>query len=97
MMARKIFAAAGLACLSIVVLAGCRSEEQGRITRYQPGVYKGTPDQHLTEEQQRTLRLRAIMQSGAVGTGGGGTPRDVRKPALDSDTLNQRARNQKGS
>ena len=104
MKARKMFAALGVVLLTGIVLAGCRSEEQGRITQYQPGVYLGKPDQALNAEQVRTLRHRALMQSGTIKpTGGGGgvkSTRDVRKPgasAIDYGKLNHRGRNQKGS
>lgn len=103
MKVRRLFAATGMVCLAAVALAGCKKEEQGRITRYEPGVYKGKPDQSLSAEQQRALRLRATMQSGISAPAGGGgraTPRDVRKPqspAIDHGKLNNRTRNQKGS
>ena len=77
MKARKMFAVLGAIVLTGVVLAGCRSEEQGRITDYQPGVYKGKSDQALNTEQLRTLRHRTLMQSGTIkptGGGGGGPP-----------------------
>ena len=44
MRVRNLFTAGGAACLALMVLAGCRSEEQNRITKYEPGVYKGIPD-----------------------------------------------------
>ncbi len=50
--------AAGLA------LAGCRSEEQGRIKRFEKGTYLGKPDQELTDEQVEELRFRARQQQG---------------------------------
>ena len=101
---RNLFTAGGVACLAIVVLVGCRSEEQNRITKYEPGVYKGVPDQALSSAQRRVLRNRALMQSGSVkpaGGGGGAKPgRDVRKPVvqkIDLDKLNSRTRLQKGA
>ena len=96
MKVRKIFTAAAVVCLSVAVLGGCRSEEQGRIMKYQPGVYKGKPDQQLSQDQARSLRERTLMQSGSTGISGGGT-RDVRKPDIDTDKLKQRGQNQKGS
>ena len=98
MTVRKFLAATTVVCLGVIALAGCRSEEQGRIMKYEPGVYKGQPDQKLSEDQTRVLRQRTIMQGGSLDapTGGGGT-RDVRKPEIDSGALNQRTQNQKGS
>jgi len=97
MKVRKIFTAVGAVYLAAVALAGCRSEEQGRLTNYEPGVYKGKPDTELTEDQRRELMRRALMQSGSTQPAGGGSPtRDVRKP-IDSGALNERTRNQKGS
>ena len=41
----KLFSSVGLFCLLVILVVGCRSQEQGRITNYEPGVYKGPPDQ----------------------------------------------------
>ena len=85
-----------------LALTACRAEEQGRILRYEPGVYKGKPDTQLSEAQVRALRERSLQQSGATGTGGGGGasgPKkgtDVRPPSVASD-LNTRARLQGGA
>ena len=38
MRVRELFTASGIACLAVVVLVGCRSEQQNRITNYEPGV-----------------------------------------------------------
>lgn len=99
MKVRKFFAAAVVVCLGATLLGGCRSEEQGRILSYKPGVYLGKADQDLSDEQNRALRERTILQGGANEIAGGpsGGTRDVRKPGLDSDTLKQRTQNQKGS
>jgi len=104
MKVRNLVAVTAAVCLTGVVLAGCKSEEQGRVLRYEPGVYKGKPDQQLSEAQQRELRSRALMQSGTVkptgGGGGGDTRRDVRKPgapSIDLQQLSNRARLQGGS
>ena len=103
MRVRNLFTAGGAACLALMVLAGCRSEEQNRITKYEHGVYKGLPDQVLSSAQRRILRDRALLQSGSVtpaGGGGGAKPgSDVRKPVvqkIDLDKLNARTRLQKG-
>ena len=103
MKVRKLVAVTAAVCLTGVVLAGCKSEEQGRVLRYKPGVYQGKPDQQLSEAQQRELRSRALMQSGTVkptGGGGGDSRRDVRKPgetSIDLQQLGNRARLQGGS
>jgi len=96
----KIIGVIGLAAL---VLGGCRAEEQGRITSYEPGVYKGKPDTELSDAQRRVLRQRSVYQGSSVVAGGGGTSpkyRDVRKPAassVDLSKLKNRARLQAGS
>ena len=86
----------------VFVLTGCRAEEQGRITNYQPGVYLGKLDTKLTEGQRRQLRQRSVYQGSGVAGGGGGSSagsRDVRTPegsAIDLSQLMIRARNQGG-
>ncbi len=79
----KILTVFGAVAVSAVVLAGCRAEEQGRITNYQPGVYLGKKDTELSQAQVRTLRLRSVKQGSAVYRSGGGAARksDVRKPS----------------
>ena len=101
MRVRNLFTAGGVACLALMVLVGCRSEEQNRITKYEPGVYKGSPDQVLSSAQRRVLRDRALLQSGSVKPGGGAKPgSDVRRPVvqkIDLDKLSSRTRLQKGA
>lgn len=99
MKVRKFFAAGFVVCLGATLLGGCRSEEQGRILSYKPGVYLGKTDEKLSDEQNRALRERAVLQGGASEVAGGpsGGARDVRKPGFDSDTLKQGTQNQKGS
>ena len=46
----------------IVVLAGCRKEEQDRILLFEQGTYLGTPDNTLDENQVSELRSRAMRQ-----------------------------------
>lgn len=80
---RKSFAIFGTLSISIFVLAACKSEEQGRITNYKPGVYLGKPDTMLTAEQVRKLGLRASLQGNPVyrASGGGASRKsDVRAP-----------------
>lgn len=47
-----------------IALAGCRSEEQNRIMRFEKGTYLGKPDQKLSDEQLNELRSRARNQQG---------------------------------
>ncbi|MBT3361889.1 MAG: hypothetical protein HN403_19875 [Rhodospirillales bacterium] len=80
----RIFTVFGAVALSAALLAGCRAEEQGRITNYQPGVYLGKKDTELSSAQVRELRLRSTHQGDAVYRNvGGGSARksDVRKPS----------------
>ncbi|MBI2585394.1 MAG: hypothetical protein HYW28_05905 [Rhodospirillales bacterium] len=49
-----------------LALAACRAEEQGRITRYKPGVYLGEKDTQLSTAQEEQLRERAGGQGGAT-------------------------------
>ncbi len=86
----RIFTVLGVVAVSAVVLAGCRAEEQGRITNYQPGVYLGKKDTELSQAQVRALRLRSVKQGSAVyRSGGGGAVRksDVRKPSSGGGRL----------
>ena len=80
---RRFISFFGAVAFSALFLAGCRAEEQGRITQYKPGVYLGKKDTMLSSEQVRQLRLRSTMQGSAVYRSGGGGPRksDVRRPA----------------
>jgi len=93
----------GLVSVAILVLGGCRAEEQGRLTSYEPGVYKGKPDTQLSEAQLRVLRQRSVYQGNSVVASGGGVSpkhRDVRKPSassIDLSKLRKRARLQGGS
>ena len=41
MKARRFAGFVGIAVIAGLLLAGCRAEERGRITKYEPGVYKG--------------------------------------------------------
>jgi len=100
---RRIFKLSGVVALAVVVLGGCRAEEQGRLINYEPGVYKGKPDDQLNDQQVRALRQRSAYQGSSVALSGGGSPaksRDVRKPSsspVDLGKLNNRTRMQAGS
>lgn len=41
---------------------GCREDERDRVLMYEPGVYKGQPDQSLEQAQVDELRHRARQQ-----------------------------------
>lgn len=47
-----------------LALAGCRSEEQSRITQFKKGTYLGNPDQKLSDEQVEQLRRQTQRQRG---------------------------------
>ncbi len=101
---RRFSKLTALVSLAVLLLAGCRAEEQGRLTNYEPGVYKGKADTQLTELQRRSLRQRSVYQGAGNTTGGGeGAPaesRDVRTPSgssIDLGKLRSRARMQGGS
>ena len=102
MKARKGCLLFGAICGAVLVLAGCRAEEQGRITNYQPGVYLGKLDTKLTDGERRQLRQRSVYQGSGIAGGGGGSstsPRDVSSSAVSAIDLSQlmiRARNQGG-
>ena len=83
MTTRRFISFFGAVAFSALFLAGCRAEEQGRVTQFQPGVYLGKKDTKLSSEQVRLLRLRSTMQGIAVyRSGGGGTSKaEVRRPA----------------
>lgn len=88
MTTRRFISFFGAVAFSALFLAGCRAEEQGRITQYQPGIYLGKKDTKLSTEQVKQLRLRSAMQSSAVYRSGGGGSRkaDVRRPASGTRT-----------
>ena len=48
----------------IGTLTGCLDEKRGRITDFEPGVYKGKPDDKLTQAQVRHLKFRVSNQTG---------------------------------
>ena len=89
------------------LLTGCLDEKRGRITEFEPGVYKGKPDTRLTGDQRKELARRTVYQSGVTQVAGGGTgPKansagsSVRKPSENAafySRLNARTANQKGN
>lgn len=86
---------------ALLALAGCRAEEQGRVLRYEAGVYKGKADSRLNDGQLRELNQRAAMQSGVDSSTGGAPQRnpDVVRPkqseTVDWKVLEKRIDNQK--
>ena len=48
--------------LGLVVVQGCREDEQDRPLVYQPGTYLGQPDPPLDPDQVNALRQRANRQ-----------------------------------
>ena len=48
----------------IGTLTGCLDDKRGRITDFEPGVYKGQPDDKLTQAQISSLKYRAGNQTG---------------------------------
>lgn len=95
--ARIVRTLGGIA-IAAIALTACRADEQGRLIRYEPGVYKGKPDTQLSESRLEELRNRARNQGGVTGSGyaGGAAPQasepDVRPPG----ELNQRTQKQGG-
>ena len=53
----------GLALLAAFALTGCY-EEGTSVIMFEPGVYKGSPDQPLTAEDQEALRERMSTGQG---------------------------------
>jgi len=79
--------AAGLLALAVLILSACRAEEQGRVVRYEPGVYKGKPDTQVSEDRLQELRERARLQGAGAGVGslgGGAASGDNVRPPADS-------------
>lgn len=52
-----------LAVALVLLLQGCREEEQGQILVHEKGVYQGPEDQPLAEPTLGELRERARIQS----------------------------------
>lgn len=75
---------ATIACLtaSVLFLGACREEEQDRFIMFEPGVYKGKPDDTLSTAESEEMRNRTVLQAGAnLGTGAvGKVAGDIRPP-----------------
>lgn len=64
-MGRSLFSFALAPALAAgLLLSACDEAEQGRILRYEKGVYLGQPDQALSAELQADLRERTRLQQG---------------------------------
>ena len=89
----------GVIAVAAVALTACRADEQGRMIRYEPGVYKGKPDTQLSESRLEELRNRARNQGGASGTGfaGGAKVQDTGSDVRVPGELNERALKQGGA
>ena len=72
MISRNLLRIFGVVAVAALALAACRAEEQGRLTRYKPGVYLGQKDTQLTKAQEEQLRQRAAQQGGTTLSAGGG-------------------------
>jgi len=83
---KRFLKTVGAACFALLVLAGCRPEEQDRPLYYEPGVYPGKkPTSALSDDDLAELRQRAVEQGGipaggALSGGGTTTGDDVRAP-----------------
>ncbi len=92
---KRILKTLGVVSFALVVLAGCRQEEQGRPLHYEPGVYPGgKPTSSLGEGDLAQLRQRAVEQGGipvgGVASGGGPTRgSSVRPPVVDTEADKQ--------
>jgi hypothetical protein len=81
MRGRSVLLALGGPLAVAALVAGCRPEEQGRVTEYKPGVYLGQKDSQLNEGQRKALTERTRLQAGLDPGGGSASKADVRPPA----------------
>ncbi|HBC07490.1 MAG TPA: hypothetical protein DC046_07890 [Rhodospirillaceae bacterium] len=88
----------GVIAVAAVALTACRADEQGRMIRYEPGVYKGKPDAQLSESRLEELRNRTRSQGGVTGTGyaGGAAPNAAEPDVRPPGELNERTQKQGG-
>ncbi len=96
----------GAVCFALVMLAGCRPEEQGRVINQEPGTFPGQkPASTLGEDELAQLRQRATMQggipAGGLASGGGPTQgENVRPPVIETEAnklLQERGKLQGGN
>lgn len=92
---RRIFTVFGAVLGCALALVACRAEEQGRITRYKPGVYLGKQDAQLSESQREEINRRTATQgdSNFHVPGGGGAAAG----GVDTGALGARGRKQGGT
>jgi len=90
---KKSFAIFGTLAVSVLVLAACKSEEQGRLTNYKPGVYLGKPDTKLSAEQVRQLARRSSVQGNPIYRPSGGGSTGKPGVSLPSTTRGQKQGN----
>lgn len=76
MLNTQFFKTIGVVCFALVVLAGCRPEEQNRPLKYKAGMYPGgAPTSVMSEASLTELRQRARLQGGvSAGNGGSAAP-----------------------
>lgn len=76
MLNTQFFKTIGVVCFALVVLAGCRPEEQNRPLKYTAGMYPGgAPTSAISEASLTELRHRVRLQGGvSAGNGGSAAP-----------------------
>jgi len=95
----RVARALGVIAVAAIALTACRAEEQGRMIRYEPGVYKGKPDTQLSDSQLEELRNRTLSQGGVSGAGfaGGAAPKSVESDVRAPGEMNARTQKQGGA
>lgn len=95
----RVVKSLGMIAVAAVALTACRAEEQGRMIRYEPGVYKGKPDNQLSDAQLGELRARTRSQAGVATAGfaGGAAPKASDKDVRPPNDLKDRALKQGGA
>ena len=77
-----------------VSLGACRSEEQGRILKYQKGVYLGKADTPLSRSARDAVRDRARFQGGLGVISPGGGASAYKSSVCPPGALRQRGKSQ---
>ncbi|MGB0683674.1 MAG: hypothetical protein ACPGOV_13250 [Magnetovibrionaceae bacterium] len=81
-----------VAAVAVLALSACKEEYQDRVLRWEPGVYKGQPDQAIGEDVRRELNDRARYQGSFSSRSAGGISVNkdaVRPPEQPSETARQ--------
>ena len=74
MLNKQFLKTIGVVYFALVVLAGCRPEEQGRPLKYNAGIYPGgAPASAISEASLAELRQRARLQGGVSAGNRGGS------------------------